>query len=188
MKCNDYQRIIFLFEESTEQEQKQLMEHTVGCRACAMLLAQVREQRTALLSTQVPGPDFPSALTAKIMARIEKESRPSIFAQAFALLFSFRVLRYSMVSLSLVFVSLFIYEATIPPVRIASVAVAPVNQPVKNTTVLSTAGFMENFRKNKTMETPSLIACIRACESDGPAYKPEECNDCHFKNLIQKSL
>lgn len=111
MKCSDLEKSIYLFEELSASEKRNLEMHLAECAACRALAAQVKKSRSIIqeASTLIPELKNPNQITQRIMQELRTEERVGVWSQLTVYIDSVFV-RYAFSAMSLVLVLLFVWE------------------------------------------------------------------------------
>jgi anti-sigma factor RsiW len=112
MNCKDFERIAYLYEESEPAEKMQLEQHMATCSECSELFNRLEKERP-MIRQLFPGdkPDFPGALTERIVAAVKQQKEQNLFDKIFQGI-SFSGMRYACASLSLIIVIAFVAESS----------------------------------------------------------------------------
>lgn len=109
MTCKDFEKTIYLYAESSVEERACLDEHILTCAHCRELMTSRVQFGKRLKSTRRdPVPDFPGALSNRIMASLENQSRSPLTG-----IFDAFALKFAMAAASLILTMFFAYELTI---------------------------------------------------------------------------
>jgi predicted anti-sigma-YlaC factor YlaD len=112
MSCRKFERIIYLYEESDPSEKKQLHLHMETCGECRELFNLLSEERPMISKFfPVDQPDFPGALTERIVAAVKQQKEPNVFDKIFREI-TFTGLRYTCASISAVMLVAFVLQNT----------------------------------------------------------------------------
>lgn len=111
MNCSGFEENIYLYEELTPSQRKDLDDHSTTCMACKKLADEVFQSRVLIkkISAQRPEAHNTRQLTQRIMNAIEKEKRVPWLDGIASYLDSYFV-RYAFSAVSLFLISLFVYE------------------------------------------------------------------------------
>lgn len=174
MKCADYKRMFYLYDELTDTEKLKVQRHIASCAACQRLFHHVQQERhvfkTIAPSYRATGTD--PALTMRIMHAVssKKSLKLSVTGKLLEFL-QYRPVRYALSVLALSLICFFLVEFhRAPDIREAH-AIYP-GRPDSRTVKLNSTLFREKIKR--TLEsggnsgdenTPSLLECIRACKT-----------------------
>jgi anti-sigma factor RsiW len=154
MKCQDLERMIYVYDELTAQEQHAVTMHTQGCPACRALLANV-QHATALvqeIASAKPRPENYSKLTGTIMQAVAQKRRSTRLINS-------PLLRYAMVATSLALVVAFgtaSFYADVAPRK---------QYPSAKTVTLNSASLAKTYYDAKTQRVQrSHYACVKSGE------------------------
>ncbi|MEY4931519.1 MAG: hypothetical protein RI909_2243 [Bacteroidota bacterium] len=153
MKCQDFEKRIYLYRELTDDEKKLTDIHISGCESCQALLRRVSQQQNLIktIATKKILAKQPQRLTEQIMNSIEQsEKRANPLRGVTAFLDSLFV-RYAFAVLSFLLIS-FLYQEQQDANPIASVAHAE----IQHGSILNTNTFLKRHVKNRTQRTTSL--------------------------------
>lgn len=111
MNCRDLEKTMYLYEESTPAEKKRLDLHMATCSECRKLFDRQAEGR-AMVKLMFPAdkPDFPGALSERIITAVKNQDKRKVFDKIFEGI-GFTAMRYTFASLSLVMVVAFLMES-----------------------------------------------------------------------------
>lgn len=154
MTCKDFEKTIYLYAESSAEERACLDEHILTCAHCRVLMSS-RDQFGKLLQStrRDPVPDFPGALSNRIMTSVENQSRSPLTG-----IFDAFALRFAMAAASLVLIVFFAYEFTI-------VQPAPVTGGNNSGKDLNSHQFFVT-RKPSEAKRPSLYSIVKKHRSE----------------------
>lgn len=111
MKCQEFEKRIYLYEELTPAEKKLVKDHINQCAACSKLIEQISNYRAVIQKAKVHQPELqnPHPLTQRILNVIENEKKEPFLKVWFTYLDSL-FFRYVISALSIYLISFFIYE------------------------------------------------------------------------------
>ena len=185
MKCSEFEKMIYLFNELDNSEKRKLEGHLSTCASCSALFAQLRKDQGTLSEVLKQVPDkFKNEnpfLTSRIMSSIEKEnarSTASIIEQ-FIPAFGFRPLKYALAAVSFALLVLFIVQ--VDPVSKTQQAVSIYKQmPIRKTVQMNSSAFREKIKNSirndqvKEASSFSFADCLKDCR-DNQNNNCEEC-------------
>jgi predicted anti-sigma-YlaC factor YlaD len=128
MNCSRFEESIWLYDELTPSQRKDMDEHSINCKTCRKLAEGFFQSRALLkkVSTQKPAVQNAPHLTQRIMNAIEKEKRMTWLDELVSCLDSY-FLRYAFSAVSLFLISFFVFEQaaeyTPPMVSINTLAI-----------------------------------------------------------------
>ena len=155
MKCKDFEREIYLYQELLPSEKKVVDDHVAVCKTCCELLVTVQNSEALIsqIAFSKPQTENSSRLTSNIMQAISNKQKKS--ASWINSLF----LRYAMTTASFVLVIAFCFESlsnTQPVTKRHSSA---------KTVTLNSTSLAKSYRaKKEKPEQPSLYACVKSGE------------------------
>jgi hypothetical protein len=146
MNCSGFGKSIYLYEELTPSQRRDLDEHSTTCMACSKLAKEVFQSRTLIkkISVQRPQVQNTGQLTQRIMDAIEKEKRVSWLDRIVSYLDSYFV-RYAFSVVSLFLISWFVYEQQYSEYKLPIVKTEAIE--IKQGTVLDMNAFSNTYLK-----------------------------------------
>jgi anti-sigma factor RsiW len=172
MKCNDYKKMIYLFNELSESEKKQVQQHIADCPACYEAFDLVQNQNKIIKQAfkRSGGPEINSVLTNRIMHAIEKTTEKPALADRIVASIQSHFVRYSFAAVSLLLIASFVAETQLVDQYQVTASVNNIGHAEK-TIELNSKLFLENYRQNSDNRSAgeltriSVLRCIRECKS-----------------------
>lgn len=111
MRCREFEKRIYLYEELTTEERKVVDHHINQCAACRELIEQISNSRAIIKKVKLHQPEAQNSnrLTQRIMNAIDQEKEKSLLEVWVTYLDSL-FFRYATSALSVFLISFFIYE------------------------------------------------------------------------------
>jgi hypothetical protein len=188
MKCAEVQKKVYLFNELDLHQQQEIEAHLNACSDCKRVFDQAGHLRQIMqrIAPATPTLHNSGRFTSQVMSAIDisihRPLRTSLL-NAIAEYLSLRLVKYSMASLSILFIGFFLVEfvGNTHPAQSAQVTQTGRLDPAR----LNTASFFQQFQKVKTeSQTRSLLSqCLIDC-----MHTPRlDCSSCKTKylNLIK---
>lgn len=168
MKCEDCERLIYLYNELDENQTVELRRHLESCDQCRQLFQTIRVVSKELRSLPLPHLENSAAFTHQVMNAIaSRKAQPKG-------IFSFTRLawiRYSFAALSFLLCLFFYQESMRTPGDL------PQHDSKESSSIkLETHDFLQNARRNRTSSL--LSSCLREC---GLQSFTTRCEQCHSK-------
>ncbi len=179
MNCAESKKLVYLFFELDDEDQKRLLAHCDACADCSALLTEVKSQRKDLLNAFADATlEYPTVLTASVMREIDTEQRheEKPIIPAFVLR-----LRHAFAFVSLLMAAFFVYESTAYDIQSMSVnrnRTATSNEGV----VLNSAAVMKRIAT--AVDEAPATKCWRDCR---PHRFTSECTEC-IEKLSKRNL
>jgi hypothetical protein len=157
MKCHKAHKNIYLFEELSERDRREVLKHVEECRQCGELFESVREMSLLTKRAQTPiEPTDSFRLTQKIMAGVVVESKRTRSWFEVFLNFSERSeVTWAMVAGSILLVSVFATQFSISDGDSISQGNRPIPQ---KAIILNVSSFKEVLNEKKTSVKTYLTA------------------------------
>jgi hypothetical protein len=111
MRCREFEKRIYIYEELTNAERKLVDNHLHQCEACSKLLEQISNSQTVIKNARLHQPEVQNShrLTQRIMNAIDQEKEIS-FLEVWVTYLDSLFFRYAISALSIFLLSFFIYE------------------------------------------------------------------------------
>jgi len=172
MKCTDFEKRIYLYDELTTREREQTNEHLKSCESCSHTMRHVTQLRNLVSSHRSHNPLIhdPSLMTRRIMNAIAENQNesPTLWEQVTSFL-NLSPMRYAMAAFSIFLVSMFVAESTNRSEILRAQTTHRIGQGPK--TVLNLASFHSAFLKTKQAPEQSstlfanCFSCLRHAEA-----------------------
>lgn len=195
MKCSEYEKLIYLYWELSDDEKLELDTHISSCASCSASFAQIQRDRSMVdkLMKRIPD-EFKNEnpfLTSKVITAIQRESEKAKISiiEQFLPVFSFRPLRYALAVASLAIVVFFLVE--IDPINHTKNAVSMYKQrQVIETVQLNSSAFRERIKNSirnpeaQAASAFSFAGCLKECRDE----QKNSCRECVSRyNKIKKN-
>jgi len=143
MNCPEYEKDIWLLDELSEEKQRQLHAHLLGCVSCQKLFEEIQSTDTLIkrAKEQTPQLQHAAAFTSRVMDQLplEKNSLISKWLAVFENSWLQNAMRLS----SLVLIVLFIWEQRPTSYQITKL------MPRQNQVILNSIAFIKKYDENR---------------------------------------
>ena len=183
MKCNEFQKLIYLYDEIEEAERQKIQTHLTSCKACHLVYEQVMAERKMLRQVfQVPAEALhhPGALTNRIMAAIKSRQEISVVDRVFQFI-QYKPLRYALGMISFLLVLFFLNEFNQQTMVALPLSAREVHAD-KKTAALNTSSYFQELKNatgdDRVVKPQTLLTlsdCIKACKEKGDRGNCTEC-------------
>lgn len=160
MSCSKWQESIYLYDELTDKERRELEDHVQECTACIELLAEVRQTQelVARAATFQPVLRDSERLTQKIMVAVSPAPHHESWLVTMA---NHLFTRYALAACSFVLAGFFVYEQQSTSKRPGSVAAA--TSTTTTDVILDTSSFMKTVKQDRQGKGSAPKVSLYAC-------------------------
>ncbi len=178
MSCKKWEQQIYLYEDLSSSERKQLEDHLLTCASCAATMQNARQGMEMVLEARKSNPNFenPELLTRAIMNEIRSDVRDkpqSIFSTILDHVFT----RYAFAAASFLIVIFFFVEQNTGPEPSKIVMRMP---RAKSEVTLNSSSFAKNIRNDQGRNQKATVLSLYSCA------KQEGCDNAIVKNLKRR--
>jgi hypothetical protein len=179
MSCKKWEQQIYLYDDLSASEQKQLEDHLLTCQACTVTMRIARLGMELILearqaNAQLENPDLLArAIMNEIRSDVKAKSR-SIFSVILDHVFT----RYAFAAASFLIAIFFIVEQNTAPEQSKLFATMP--SVVKKEVTLNSSSFLKNVREDQSRKERVTVLSLYSCA------KQEGCDNAIVKNLKRR--
>ena len=179
MSCKKWEEQIYLYDELSKNEQKQLEDHLLTCESCTATMQTARDGMNLIREARKANAKLenPEMLTRVIMSeiRLSAENKPQ---SIFSIILDHVFTRYAFAAASFLIVIFFIVEQnTVPEPTKVSMAMPRV---AKSEVTLNSGSFVKNIRNDQSRKPKTTVLSLYTCA------KQEGCDNVIVKNLKRR--
>ncbi len=168
MKCQDFEKNIYLYSELTKQEKNQLQQHLDSCTACQQLFLSMQKMQNQIhhIAEEKMEIRNPALLTHKIMQKIASQTIRHSFGDVMEGYFRVSLIKYSFAVVSVILVMAFGAEFF----SLSLKSKINTEQASKASVILNSGLFRESFSKQKEKRhSTALTECASPLRAN-PGY------------------